>query len=98
MLAVGGGILGTLAFASLPGSVVGKCLVGQRCFPSAAELAAFNASIGGRLHAERPIGAVCYAQDKAFNEQACFAGIANLTWFHDQWISDHFPAYVNRII
>lgn len=98
MLPLAGGILGALSLAPLSGRVAGKCLVGQRCFPSASDLAAFNASIGGRLFAERPIGAVCYAKDEAFNEQACFAGIENLTWFHDQWISDHFPAYVHRIV
>jgi hypothetical protein len=40
-----------------------KCLVGQPCFPSASELAAFNVSIGDRLFAEQPIGAVYYAKD-----------------------------------
>ena len=92
MLSVHRGIFAVLVFSSLPVAISGKCLVGQRCFPSASELAAFNTSIGGRLFAERPIGAVCYAKDKDFNEEECYNELPN--FFDDLWISDHFPAYV----
>jgi len=95
MLSIPSGILAILALVSLSGAISGKCLVGQQCFPSASELAAFNASIGGRLFAERPIGAVCYAKDKAFNKQECYAELPN--FFDDLWISDRFPAYVDII-
>lgn len=83
-------ILGAFASAEI---ALAKCLAGQGCFPSASELAAFNASIGGRLFTERPIGALCYATDKAFNGQECNTELPN--FFDDQWISDHFPAYVD---
>lgn len=71
------------------------CLVGQPCFPSASDLAAFNKSIDGQLFSERPIGAVCYAKDPAYNKKQCAAEVPK--FFDGWWISDHFPAYVHGL-
>ncbi|KAI0265565.1 hypothetical protein BC834DRAFT_165693 [Gloeopeniophorella convolvens] len=68
--------------------VTARCLTGEACFPSAATLAAFNRTIGGKLHAERPIGAVCYPGDPAFNQNACDTVTQNWNW--DQWLSFQF--------
>ncbi|KAG8709850.1 hypothetical protein FRC11_005151 [Ceratobasidium sp. 423] len=69
----------------------GFCLAGQPCFPSEAVLAQFNASVSGRLHAERPVGVVCYEGDPSFDRAAC-SDLANNT-INSNWRIEHFPAY-----
>ena len=51
------------------------CVPGQPCFPSAAELTAFNQSISGRLFAPPPYGQVCY--QGYFNSAQCALLIQN---------------------
>ncbi|CAE6524284.1 unnamed protein product [Rhizoctonia solani] len=78
--------------ASAQGSTGGEfCLAGQPCFPSESILAQFNSSVSGRLHSERPVGAVCYEGDPIFNQSAC-NDIANKT-SSSNWRVDHFPSY-----
>lgn len=69
------------------------CFVGQSCFPSSTALAAFNSSVGGNLHAQRPIGAVCYKQDPLYDAALCKAEYAS--FYDDQWLSDHSERYVS---
>jgi hypothetical protein len=66
------------------------CSPEDSCFPSVAELTAFNRSVSGHLHVERPIGAICFPADPAYNPMACAAQSSSST--DDQWISDHFPS------
>jgi hypothetical protein len=102
MLASNVGVLGRIALAlqvlwpSSGTAVAGTCFAGQPCFPSASELDEFNKSVDGQLFAERPIGAVCYAKDVAYNEKECLADIPN--FFNGTWIVDHFPAYVDGVL
>ena len=37
-----------------------RCYYGHSCFPSSADLMAFNSTVGGRLVAIRPLQSVCY--------------------------------------
>ncbi|KAI0045108.1 FAD-binding domain-containing protein [Auriscalpium vulgare] len=80
-----------VGFLALEVSATSQCLSGDACFPSLSTLDAFNSSIGGKLHAERPIGAVCYVADTAYNASAC----ADLTarYGDDQYRSDLFGDY-----
>ena len=68
------------------------CYPGQRCYPSLKELASFNSSVGGRLQSDRPIGAVCYRNDPAFNQAACDTLSANSN--STNWRVEHFGSYV----
>ena len=47
-----------------------RCYYGQSCFPSNADLTAFNSTVGGRLVAIRPLQSVCYAGSE-LNLGAC---------------------------
>lgn len=67
------------------------CAKGSSCFPTQAQLAAFNTSIGGRLYSARPISSVCYAKDPSFSPTACANLQANN--FNDQFRSDNFGAF-----
>ena len=66
------------------------CALGDSCFPSATELAAFNRSVSGQLHVERPIGAICYPDDPVYNPMTC--AIQSDSSSDSQWISDHFAS------
>lgn len=68
------------------------CYAGQRCYPSLKELAAFNSSVSGRLQSNRPISAICYQNDPAFNQAACDAQAPNLN--STNWRVDHFSTYI----
>ncbi|KAF7971845.1 hypothetical protein HWV62_19775, partial [Athelia sp. TMB] len=57
-----------------------RCYYGQPCFPTAAELQAFNSTIGGRLVAILPLQAVCYVGPN-FNAAAC--GEVNANYSND---------------
>ncbi|CAE6387203.1 unnamed protein product, partial [Rhizoctonia solani] len=63
----------------------------QPCFPPEDVLARFNASISGRLHSERPVGAVCYEGDPSFNQEACNDVAKNTN--SSNWRVAHFPTY-----
>ncbi|GAB1524539.1 hypothetical protein RhiTH_007693 [Rhizoctonia solani] len=67
------------------------CLADQPCFPPPDVLAQFNASISGRLHSERPIGAVCYKDGPSFNQAACIEVAKNTN--SSNWRVEHFPTY-----
>ncbi|CEL56997.1 6-hydroxy-D-nicotine oxidase OS=Arthrobacter oxidans PE=1 SV=2 [Rhizoctonia solani AG-1 IB] len=91
-------LLGACALAAASASVLprentsaGFCLADQPCFPSADVLAQFNATISGRLHSERPIGAVCYQDDPDFNQAACNDVAKNTN--SSNWRIAHFPTY-----
>jgi hypothetical protein len=59
-----------LSFTSVSTAKAPYCLAGDTsCFPGPSELAAFNASVGGRLSAPPPYGNVCY--DGTFDLAAC---------------------------
>ena len=60
----------SLATAAAP-----YCLPQDPCFPSSSELAAFNASVSGRLLAPPPYGRVCYAG--FFDRAACAVLVEN---------------------
>lgn len=88
-------VLSSLLFTAVNGAVLHTrrqtyCAPGESCFPNAAELAAFNQSVGGRLYAERPIGAICYPSDPLYNQAACIEQAKYA--FQDQWRSDHFAS------
>ncbi|KAI0298128.1 hypothetical protein B0F90DRAFT_1669171 [Multifurca ochricompacta] len=51
-------------------------------------LSTFNASIGGKLHNERPTGAPCYPTDPAYDPAACDTITKN--YQDDQWREDLF--------
>lgn len=68
------------------------CWPGQACFPSDAELNAFNRSVNGALHAQRPVNAVCYRKDTLFNQAQCDEVSANYN--STNWRIAHSPAYV----
>lgn len=71
-----------------------RCSTGDRCFPNSSVLAAFNSSIGGKLHSERPIGASCYPSDPLYNATACSE--VKSKYGDDQWRSDLFGELVIR--
>ncbi|KAJ7137762.1 hypothetical protein C8R44DRAFT_838071 [Mycena epipterygia] len=49
-----------------------KCLAGAACFPNAAELAAFSATLSHPLiSGQRPPASVCYSDSPDFNTAAC---------------------------
>ncbi|KAF6830732.1 FAD-linked oxidoreductase-like protein 12 [Colletotrichum plurivorum] len=51
-----------------------RCFPGDDCWPTAAEWSAFNATVGGRLIATVPIGAVCHDSEfGAYDEAKCSA-------------------------
>lgn len=67
---------------SLSGSALAAapyCLAGQKCFPSAATLATFNSTVGGRLTTAPPYGSVCY--QGTFDQDACATLVENKTSF-----------------
>ena len=70
------------SFAAAP-----YCVPGEPCFPSAAELAAFNQSVSGRLFAPPPYGQVCYQGH--FDPAACALLIQNHT---DEVFRESIPA------
>ncbi|KAI0258817.1 hypothetical protein BC834DRAFT_834569 [Gloeopeniophorella convolvens] len=72
-------------------SFLSRCLSGDGCFPSTSKLAAFNHTIGGKLFAERPIGAACYPTDPVYNATTCATITQNYPI--DQWRSDQFGDY-----
>lgn len=72
--------------------VQARCFPGQKCFPTLAELAAFNTSVDGALFSQRPIGAICYPNDPDFDPIECQRKMQSFTFFSDQWISDTPPA------
>ena len=57
-----------------------RCYYGQPCFPTAAELQAFNSTIGGRLVSILPLQAVCYVGPNV-NASAC--GEVNANYSND---------------
>ncbi|KAF7972413.1 hypothetical protein HWV62_17964 [Athelia sp. TMB] len=67
-----------------------RCYYGQPCFPTAAELHAFNSTVGGRLVAIRPLQAVCYLGPN-FNATACAE--VNTNYANDIYRGDHIAAY-----
>ncbi|KZP25670.1 FAD-binding domain-containing protein [Athelia psychrophila] len=68
-----------------------RCYPGDSCFPGASALAAFNTSIGSKLHAHIPIGAACYPSDPLYNATECELITAN--YQVDQWRTDMFSSY-----
>ncbi|KAL0782264.1 hypothetical protein CaCOL14_000170 [Colletotrichum acutatum] len=51
-----------------------RCFPGEECWPTAAEWSAFNTTVGGRLIATIPIGAVCHDSTfGAYDEAKCSA-------------------------
>ncbi|KAF7977680.1 hypothetical protein HWV62_2920 [Athelia sp. TMB] len=80
----------TLVLAGLLAAAHARCYYGQPCFPSPAELQAFNRTVGGRLVAIQPLQAVCYA-GPAFDAAAC--GDVNAHYGNDTYRSDHIAAY-----
>lgn len=87
--------LGTFAFRE-SAAVTTRCYPGDSCFPSVAALSAFNASIGGKLFAERPTAAVCYPADPAYDASSC--SVATTNYAVDQWRADQFGEYVSSTI
>ncbi|KAF7983609.1 hypothetical protein HWV62_20522 [Athelia sp. TMB] len=67
-----------------------RCYYGAPCFPTPAELHAFNRTVGGRLVAVRPLQAVCY-RGPAFDAAACAEVNAHYT--DDIYRTDHIAAY-----
>ena len=84
-------ILGSL-FLGTAATNCPLCLSGDNCFPSDEVLSAFNSSIHGKLHVERPAGAPCYHTDPAYNATYCAAITQN--YQNDQWREDVFGACV----
>ncbi|KAH7103259.1 FAD-binding domain-containing protein [Auriculariales sp. MPI-PUGE-AT-0066] len=54
------------------------CTPGSACFPSSAQLTAFNATVGGRLIKTIPYAAVCY-DGPYYNATACESLVSNQT-------------------
>ncbi|KAK8099640.1 FAD binding domain-containing protein [Apiospora kogelbergensis] len=64
-----------------------KCFPGDPCWPSEADWASFNRTVGGRLVATVPLAAPCH--DSAFgpyNESAC-AALRSTWWFPETHLS-----------
>ncbi|KAI0269395.1 hypothetical protein BC834DRAFT_626099 [Gloeopeniophorella convolvens] len=88
-------LLSLLAFSTFAfrgsAAVTSRCFPGDSCFPSASVISAFNASIGGKLFAERPAAAVCYPTDPAYNASSC--SVVTTNYLVDQWRTDQFGDY-----
>ncbi|KZP23477.1 FAD-binding domain-containing protein [Athelia psychrophila] len=80
-----------LASATLSAAAARSCSFGEKCFPSLSTLAAFNVSIGGKLHSEVPIGASCYLTSPSYNQAACDEVKSN--YQNAQWRANFFSSY-----
>jgi hypothetical protein len=94
IIAVALAIAPCLAYVPLARTVSGreaatecKCYPGDRCWPTASEWKAFNATVGGRLIVNVPTGAVCYSNFNGVptaNPAKCAEAAAN--WSNSSWM------------
>ncbi|KAF9163198.1 hypothetical protein DFQ26_002855 [Actinomortierella ambigua] len=71
-----------------------RCRSNQPCWPSAADWASLNTTVGGRLISTQPIGRPCHHLD--YDKKACEAvhqGYHNATWRGDQPSTYMFPLW-----
>ncbi|KAF2690953.1 FAD/FMN-containing isoamyl alcohol oxidase-like protein MreA [Lentithecium fluviatile CBS 122367] len=79
-----------------------KCYSDNECFPTPADWAALNKTVGGTLKVTLPPGAPCHdsvGNVSTYNAAACADVQAN--WVNEQWLTDHpianlWPLYTNN--
>ncbi|KAK7914381.1 hypothetical protein PG985_012084 [Apiospora marii] len=74
-LSLAAAAVGTLTAAG--SGAICKCFPGDACWPSEADWAALNDTVGGRLVATVPLGSPCH--DPTYDEEACAS-------LRDQWL------------
>lgn len=76
-MAVALSLLSASALVALARAAAPYCVPSNACFPSTGVLAAFNATVGGRLIKSVPYGSVCYAA--TYDAAKCAALVANMS-------------------